>query len=381
MSDAPAPALPPCAADLVSRQPVLDGLRCVAIVAVVWHHSLPRAVDGWLGRGHAGVPLFFALSGFLITQRLLAEQRATGDISLGRFWARRGLRIFPLYYAVLAGFALVLATRTPTQATRHFFASLPFYASYTSNWFVDFAVPHPVSFAFAWSLATEEQFYLWWPPLLRRSERLGAGVTLLALLALLVFDQSMDSATVSAWLVPDGVPARVATSLSSAMLLGASCAGLLAHPRHARRLAAVLGARPALALALALSAAWIVAPSGPPILLEAAFAATVGAAALNRGRGLLGRALSLRPVRHIGRVSYGIYLFHVPVLAMLWRSCPALIEQPLVSFSIALALATAVASASHRYLEAPLLARTARWQPAPPQPARSPAPGAWAREG
>jgi peptidoglycan/LPS O-acetylase OafA/YrhL len=387
MSDAPAPALPTPAGLLGSHQPVLDGLRCLAIVAVVWHHSLPRAVDGWLGRGHVGVPLFFALSGFLITLRLLAEQRATGDVSLARFWMRRGLRIFPLYYGVLAVFAFVLAARTPTDATRHFFSSLPFYASYTSNWFINFDVPHPVSFAFAWSLATEEQFYLWWPPLLRRAERVGRGVTPLALLALLALDQAMDAGVFAAWLTPGSTPGRVATSLSSAMLLGASFAWLLVHPRHARWLSTVLGTRPALGLALALSAAWIANPIGPPLLLDVAFAAFVGAAALNRGRGLLGRALSLRPVLHIGRVSYGIYLFHVPVLSMLWRSYPWLIEQPLISFSLTLALATAVASVSHRYLEAPLLALKARWQPlalvAPPAslevgPA---APVAWAPEG
>ena len=84
--------------------PAFDGLRCLAICGVLWHHCLPwpwpktwgEAWPGWLGRGHAGVPLFFALSGFLITTLLLAEHRSTGDIALGSFWARRTLRIFPL---------------------------------------------------------------------------------------------------------------------------------------------------------------------------------------------------------------------------------------------------------------------------------------------
>jgi peptidoglycan/LPS O-acetylase OafA/YrhL len=385
MSDAPAPVLPPTAALLSRHQPVLDGVRCMAIVAVVWHHSLPHAVDGWLGRGHMGVPLFFALSGFLITLRLLAERRYTGDIALGRFWLRRGLRIFPLYYLVLAGFVLVLAAREPTAATQHFFASLPFYASYTSNWFVDFNVAHPVSFAFAWSLATEEQFYLWWPPLLRRAQRFGRGVAPLVLLGLVALDQLMEGGVLAAWLTPGSALSRVATSLSSAMLLGACWAWVLVHPRFAPKLAGVVGAKPALALAMTLTAAWIVSPFGPPLLLDAAFAGLVAAAALNRGRGLLGRALSLRPMLHIGRVSYGIYLFHVPLLAMLWRSCPALVEQPFLSFVLTLSLATAVASVSHRYLESPLLALKERLQPAPlraPPALEVPSGGrAWAREG
>jgi peptidoglycan/LPS O-acetylase OafA/YrhL len=366
MSDAPAPAPPTAIAQLSRRLPVLDGLRCLAIVAVVWHHSLPRAVDGWLGRGHVGVPLFFALSGFLITLRLLAERRDTGDIALGRFWLRRGLRIFPLYYLVLAGFVLVLAAREPTEATRHFFASLPFYASYTSNWFVNFNVAHPVSFAFAWSLATEEQFYLWWPPLLRRAERLGRGLAPLALLGLVGLDQVMGGGTLAAWLAPGSALSRVATSLSSAMLLGACWAWLLLQPRFAAKLAVVVGAEPALALMATLTAVCIVNPFGPPLLLDAAFAGLVAAAALNRGRGLLGRTLSLRPMLHIGRVSYGIYLFHVPLLAMLRRSCPALAEQPFLSFVLTLSLATAIATVSHRYLESPLLALKLRPRPAPP---------------
>src|SRR5690349_17266541 len=169
--------------------PVLDGVRCLAITGVVWHHSLPRPVPGWLGRGHAGVPLFFALSGFLITRLLIAEHRATGHVALGRFWLRRSVRIFPLYYAVLAGFVVWLGLLAPTEATRHFFSSLPFHASYTSNWFVDYRVPHPVWFGFAWSLATEEQFYVWWPPLLRWAERRGHWLAPLGLLTLLGFDQ------------------------------------------------------------------------------------------------------------------------------------------------------------------------------------------------
>ena len=139
--------------------PALDGLRAVAIAAVLWHHALPAAAGGWVARGHVGVRLFFALSGFLISSRLLAERRATGSMALGHFWLRRSLRIFPLYYAVLALFALYLGLRAEDAGSRHFFAHLIHHATYTSNWFIDYAVSHPVWFAFGWSLACEEQFY------------------------------------------------------------------------------------------------------------------------------------------------------------------------------------------------------------------------------
>jgi len=197
--------------------PALDGIRCLAITGVVWHHSLPRPFPGWLGRGHAGVPLFFALSGFLITRLLIAEQRTSGRIDLGQFWLRRSLRILPLYYAVLVGFVLLLGLRAPTEATRHFFASLPFYASYTSNWFVDYRVTHPVWFGFAWSLATEEQFYAWWPPLLGWAERRGRWLAPLGLLTLLGLDQLAERVGPPGLSPGEGL-ARIATSLSGAVL-------------------------------------------------------------------------------------------------------------------------------------------------------------------
>jgi peptidoglycan/LPS O-acetylase OafA/YrhL len=343
--------------------PALDGIRCLAITGVVWHHSLPRSFPGWLGRGHAGVPLFFALSGFLITRLLIAEQRATGHIDLGQFWLRRSLRILPLYYAVLAGFVLLLGLRAPTEATRHFFASLPFYASYTSNWFVEYRVAHPVWFGFAWSLATEEQFYAWWPLLLRWAEGRGRWLAPLGLLTLLGLDQLAERMG-PPWLTPGEIPARVATSLSAAMLLGALLALALAHPRGGAALRRALAAPSALPLAIAAAAALLWRPLGPPILLELAFATLVGAAALTSGRGALARLLSARPLVHVGRVSYGVYLFHVPVLGALKRTLPVLAEQPLALFPAAFALSIALASASYRYLEGPLLALRERFRPA-----------------
>src|SRR5690348_12751541 len=89
--------------------PSLDGLRCLAILPIVWHHSTTSDYEGVLGRGPLGVDLFFALSGFLITSLLLADERG-----LVAFWVRRSLRIFPLYYAVLGAFVVhALWVRAP----------------------------------------------------------------------------------------------------------------------------------------------------------------------------------------------------------------------------------------------------------------------------
>ena len=140
----------------MKRFGALDGLRALSIVPVVWHHATPHPLDGVLGRGPLGVDLFFATSGFLITTLLLRE-REGGGIDLRAFYTRRTLRIFPLYYFVLGGFVLhAIFVRAPGPVRDHFLASVPSYATYTSNWFVDNAVPHAVVFSFAWSLATEE---------------------------------------------------------------------------------------------------------------------------------------------------------------------------------------------------------------------------------
>ena len=122
----------------------LDGLRCLAIVTVVWHHAhggyaaLPATRHGFLG-----VDLFFVISGFLITTLLLRERARTGAISLKNFYARRTLRIFPLYYFVLAALFLVLplaVTLTPMlEQARHYQVwawtyLTNVYVAWTSSW-------------------------------------------------------------------------------------------------------------------------------------------------------------------------------------------------------------------------------------------------------
>ena len=162
----------------------LDGVRCLSILAVLWHHS-PNSGTVPATRGFLGVDLFFVLSGFLITTLLLRERDATGTISLRAFYMRRSLRIFPLYYLVLFGQALWLWWKKDgTPVANDFFAIFPYYASYTANW-----APKENLFAHAWSLAVEEQFYIVWPPLLLL---LGARRALLPLVGLLAFNQIFD---------------------------------------------------------------------------------------------------------------------------------------------------------------------------------------------
>lgn len=331
--------------------PALDGLRALAILAVLWHHALPRAESGWLGRGHIGVRLFFALSGFLITTRLLAEQRATGQVALGRFWMRRALRIFPLYYAVLALFALYLGLRPSDAGSRHFFDNVLFHASYTSNWFVDYEVPHPVWFAFGWSLATEEQFYGWWPLLMGAVRR---GTALLVLLAVLALQQLAVYGAFGPWL--PATPVRICASLAPALSLGALLGLALEARAGFERLWALFGKSAAVAASgVVLGLGWLVGSgAGAPLWLDLAFVALVASTVLAPAS-WLARTFSARPLREVGRVSYGIYLFHVPLLGLLRRLSPWLAEHPGALFVLALGASLGAAELSYRCLESPLL--------------------------
>ncbi|HKO92243.1 MAG TPA: acyltransferase, partial [Polyangiaceae bacterium] len=246
--------------------------------------------------------------------------------------------------------------------SRHFFEHLGSYATYTSNWFVDYTVPHPVWFGFAWSLATEEQFYAWWPPLLRRCR--SAAQAVLSLSSILVLGQLCLYGPVAAGLAEHETLARVLTSVAPALSLGALLALGLDDPRSFARLWALASRAPALTAVL--PCAWIgallVHPFGIPLWLDLGFAALVASALLCPGT-LLGRVLGARPLLAIGRVSYGIYLLHVPVLGLLRRAAPSLSERPGLLFALALCASWGLARLSYRYFEGPLLALKERLRP------------------
>jgi peptidoglycan/LPS O-acetylase OafA/YrhL len=190
-----------------------DGLRCLAILPIVWHHATKGPVAGPLGRGPLGVDLFFAISGFLITSLLLHERKSGGGLSLGRFWLRRSLRIFPLYYVVLGAYVVhALALREHGPARDDFLRSVPYYATYTSNWFLHGRVDHPIVFAFAWSLAAEEQFYVVWPPVLRATRSLFAPAVVMA--GLVALDQAAERGWLSA-LFEEGLALRMIRSFAT----------------------------------------------------------------------------------------------------------------------------------------------------------------------
>jgi len=220
--------------------PSLDGLRAISIAAVVWHHAAgPRA--GLAGQGFRGVDLFFAISGFLITTLLLREQARTGTVDLGGFYLRRALRIFPLYYASLAVYSLLVRTLEPnTFAGHEFMHNLPYFATYTSNWFIDLQGER-VIFYFAWSLATEQQFYAVWPWVLRFSRKRDTPLFFMAALALVWLAARVGVSL--GWLETARLPVRILLYISPAICLGSIAAILVHRPAGFRWLDLLLGRR------------------------------------------------------------------------------------------------------------------------------------------
>lgn len=316
---------------------------------VVFHHATPRVLEGALGRGPLGVDLFFAISGFLITTLLLREREA-GGIRLGPFFARRALRIFPLYYVVLGLFVLHAAfVREPGPVRDHFFRSLPVHATYTSNWLLDTDVSHPIVFGFGWSLATEEQFYAVWPVVLRVVRRLRVAALLMVLLLALDLVAERWGGAGMGW--------RMARSIAAPIGLGSLLALAVRGGLGFRLVNVVLGHRASslVALVVVLLAA---ALGWPLVVAHVAMVALVGACAIAPTQ-VLAPLLESAPLRHVGAVSYGVYLLNVPAVVAVKRALGE--EAPLLFvFVLAFASSVALATVAHRLVERPLEAWRAR---------------------
>src|SRR4051812_6025192 len=191
----------------------LDGLRCVSILGVIWFHTTARS-GGLAGSGFLGVELFFAISGFLITTLLLREAETRGRVSLKAFYLRRTLRIFPLYYVVLGAYVVLAWQFEHGPAGAIFWRNLPSYLTYTSNWFVRLDSVRTI-FYFAWSLATEEQFYLFWPLVIASSRsRWQAAAAMLGLVSVaqivrLLSGHGLLAQDVMAWRILASVSASI----------------------------------------------------------------------------------------------------------------------------------------------------------------------------
>lgn len=278
--------------------PALDGLRAIAVMLVLAFHA---RVEGFEG-GFLGVDVFFVLSGYLIT-RLLAEQHAsTGSIAVGSFYLRRLRRLYPALLLFLAVYLLAAPFAFPQRDTHLRDAVVA--ATYVSDygyafWRVPWILNH------TWSLSAEEHFYLAWPLVLLAVFRLPRKHWAPVVLGLAV------AATAWRWYVVLNVDTwhqpyyRFDTRLSG-LLLGAA-AGLW-NPRITRT-TAIAGAA---LLTAAVYQSYFKQPAGLTTWMAAA---EVGSVLLVLGAAHI-RALAWAPLVMIGKLSYGIYLWHYPI--MLW---------------------------------------------------------------
>ncbi|MCP2259804.1 Peptidoglycan/LPS O-acetylase OafA/YrhL, contains acyltransferase and SGNH-hydrolase domains [Streptoalloteichus tenebrarius] len=342
----------------------LDGLRGVAIIGVLLFHA------GHLRGGFLGVDLFFALSGYLITDLLLREVAATGTVSLPSFWARRLRRLLPALAVVLVGTTLLVwALGTPAERSLAL-SDGPWVQANLVNWHLiaesagywDRFGPARV-FGHLWSIAIEEQFYLVWPVvlvLLARGRRaLGTRLALVAGLA------SVVSLALMALLVNPADPTRVYTGTDTrafSLLLGA-----LAASPPVRQWISFLRGRANLVLVpllVGLLLSWFVVDGTGSaslfqggLFLHSLVSALVVALCAQAPDAPVSRLLGVSPVRWIGEISYSLYLWHWPIFVLLTEDRLGFGGWPRTA--VLLAVSLVAAAVSKRVVEDPIRFRAA----------------------
>ncbi|MEI8051292.1 MAG: acyltransferase family protein [Actinomycetes bacterium] len=345
----------------------LDGLRALAVMGVVAYHLGLSEVSG----GFLGVDLFFVLSGFLITSLLVEEKITTSTIALGAFWGRRARRLLPAlfamlivviaYVAIVGRFSLLSGSNVDLSTLQADAVSTVFYVA---NWhliaahqsyFALFSLPSPIQHT--WSLAIEEQFYIVFPFLVvallawrRRGQRVAAVVLLGAM--------ALASAAEMALLFRHGAdPSRIyygtdtrAFDLLIGATLGFATAGRGIRSARLGRLLEIASWPAAILLALL----WSIAGTTNAMprefmyrggfLLCALLAAVLIATAALRPRSSIARVLSIKPLVAVGIVSYGVYLWHWPVIVLINQQSTGLSTVPLDLVRIGLIAALTIVS-------------------------------------
>lgn len=269
--------------------PELDTLRALAVAMVLWHHWAPRYQFG-IDWGQAGVTLFFVLSGFLITGILIDARASSGSRlgALGAFYARRTLRIFPLFYFVLAAAALLQAPGVR--------AAFPWHATFLSNFYFFRLGAWDGPSSHFWSIAVEEQFYIVWAPaLLWLSGRFIVVAIAAIILSAPVFRSLVADLPLSGYTTP---------AVIDGLGIGALVSYLQRRPTQSHW---------HLPWAIGFGAAGAVCLVASPIMFRtgsALLTAAVLTLILSDREGAWRNLLRVRPVRYIGTISFGIYLYH-----------------------------------------------------------------------
>jgi peptidoglycan/LPS O-acetylase OafA/YrhL len=350
----------------------LDGLRGIAALLVLWEH-FPYVEGSAISKsfwfvahaartGVMGVDIFFVLSGFLITRLLLKERDETGTISLKMFYLKRALRIFPIYYLCVIAYFVLFHTNFLTAISL---------LTYTFNYYMPFHLtPNPMEHT--WSLSVEEQFYFIWPCFIMMIP-LASGATitqfaipvfsgLIAIIIAITFDNELAASLI----FMSSFTRMMSLSLGAALafreragqgssdrnaynylLLGVS---LLAGDYIARKLGLISGG----------GFYWSIALPGFACLSFGLVSVVIFRR--DRFASIFISFLTNRTLRYIGKISYGIYLYHYLILYLL-DIPPYKTENAGASFGSLLAAIAATfitAAVSYHFLEAPFLRIKAR---------------------
>lgn len=385
--------------------PALDGLRTLAVVAVVLYHLNLT----WAQGGLLGVTIFFVLSGYLITRLLLNEVAKTGRIDLKSFWIRRIRRLVPAVVTVVFVTCALCTIFNHVMLTKMRPDILPSLLFFNNWWQIAQNVSYfnalgdPSPLTHFWSLAIEEQFYLIWPPLLfamvsmhvskPNTRRVVLGLAAASALAMMVLynpaadpsrvyygtDTRVFSLLLGAWMafIPDRdlAPVRLAHRLGLNRLAGAAKHGKNAEGKSGERGGEAAETAPAQPSALVRF--WS-SPASIDVLgvvglvgLAAMVALTNGYTAFQyRGgtllcstltlmviaacvqpQGMVARALSAEPLVWVGKRSYSIYLWHYPLLLM--NPVANINDTPWWQYILQVLLVVAVAECSYRFIETP----------------------------
>lgn len=342
-------------------QPALDGVRALAVVAVLLFHA---GTPGF-GGGYLGVSVFFTLSGYLITSLLLDEHETSGSIDYRRFYGRRLRRLLPASAATVAAIVLIAAVTDVFDGVNGLRAQVVGALLQVSNWvllagdssYQDLLAQASGSLSpleHFWSLAIEEQFYWLWPPVLAALlARVAAPRARLVVVGAITAGAMIAAPVIAQVWGPDAAywatPARLGEILVGAVLAFALRRATL--PRRISLLAPVTLA------VLAVTVVTFPSSSGPayegwlPLVAVVSGALILGLQVESPTR----RALSIAPVVALGRISYGVYLVHWPVYVIVDAERVGLDGAPLTLLRLAITLAIAIVS--YVLLEQPIRTR------------------------
>lgn len=378
--------------------PALDGLRTLAVVAVVLYHLNLT----WAQGGLLGVTIFFVLSGYLITRLLINEIAKTGRIDLKSFWIRRIRRLFPAVVTVVVVTCALCTVFNHVMLTKMRPDILPSLLFFNNWWQIMQDVSYfnalgdPSPLTHFWSLAIEEQFYLIWPPLLLamvsvhmskpNTRRVVLGLAAVSAVAMMVLynpatdpsrvyygtDTRVFSLLLGAWMafIPDRdlAPARLVRHLGLDRLAGAGKHGksksdtaeaATTKPSELARfwsspasidLLGVVGLV-GLAAMVALTNGYTAFQYRGGTLLCSILTLMVIAACV-QPQGMIARALAAEPLVWIGKRSYSIYLWHYPLL-LLMNPVANINDTPWWHYILQVLLVVAVAECSYRFIETP----------------------------